>query len=63
MSLEGHRLHGEWAYTIKPRLLHLPADSPQGLRVSPFPLFSPTLTPDWLIPLNQPVSLPASSQH
>jgi hypothetical protein len=74
VNLEPHALHGEWKYAVRLGhqnmkskirtcycLIGHKAVLP-GLilpQFMPFPLFSQTFTPDWLTPLNQPVSLPA----
>jgi hypothetical protein len=60
-NLGSYASHGEWTYAIRPsRCICRPVDSPGLARlVVPADL----LTPDWVTPLNQPVSLPASSQH
>ena len=57
VNLERHAFHREWHYTFEPSQLYVPSDrrpSNSGLArlAAPF-------TPDWLVPLNQPASLPA----
>lgn len=61
VNLGSRALYGEWTYAIRPtRCMCRPVDSLGRTRLV---LLADILTPGWLIPLNQPVSLPVSSQH
>jgi hypothetical protein len=74
VNLEPYAFHGEWNYAIRLSHQNMKSKIRTcycltghkavlpGLilpQFMPFPLFSQTFTPDWLTPLNQPVSLPA----
>ena len=63
VNLGSYALHRERTYTFRPsRCMCRPVEE-TGSCSSRFSLFPSTFRPDCLIPLNQSVSLPASSPH